>query len=205
MDWNELKDLDLAEIGQWPRPAKWLVWIGMTLFVSYMAFQLLIQEQLTALSRAEREERTLKLEFEERYRVVSRLAAQRGGASTVSPERGTAGNTEAMLLEQISRAGSSKGVEFLLFQPEPEQQTATYTEMPVRIQVAGSYHRFGHFLSELANLPATFSLHELRISGVGRKATAASSATERGDTQTMELVLKRYRLSSQNQAAVQGG
>lgn len=192
MDWEEFRNLDLAEIGQWPRPAKLLVWGFMLFFIAYMSHQLLIQDQLKALGQAEREERMLKLQFENKYRMAVSLAAQQPGQA---PSNGGAGNNSvATLLEQISQAGARNGLEFLLFQPEPEIKTTHYTELPIRIRVAGSYHRFGHFISELAGLSQTFSLQELRISRTNHVASAGMTEAQ---PLIMELVAKRYRLQPQ--------
>jgi len=200
MDWEEFRNLDLAEIGQWPRPAKLLVWGFMLFFIAYMTHQLLIQDRLTALGQAEREERMLKLQFENKYRMAVHLAAQQRGETP--PSGGAGNNSVATLLEQISQAGARNGLEFLLFQPEPEIKTMHYTELPIRIRVAGSYHRFGHFINELAGLSQTFSLQELRIS---RTNHVASAGVADAQPLIMELVAKRYRLQTPDSKVAKGG
>ncbi|MDH5184006.1 MAG: type 4a pilus biogenesis protein PilO [Gammaproteobacteria bacterium] len=212
MDFEEFRNLDLAEIGHWPLPAKLIVWGAMLFFVGYMSYQFLLKDQMTALSLAEREERTLKLQFENKYLMASRLASQQ--QKSEHPQASdTANNTVASLLEQISRAGANNGVEFLLFQPEPEIKTTDYTELPIRIRVAGDYHSFGHFISELAGLSQAFGLQELSISrstrpgsrggdaGTGPKADSRSGQ----NLLILELVAKRYRLQGQATQTTQGG
>ena len=38
-----------------------------------------------------------------------------------------------------------------------------YTELPIKIDVIGDYHQFGHFVSEVAKLPRIVSLHDFTI------------------------------------------
>lgn len=196
MDWDEFKNLDLAEIGHWPRPAKLIVWGVLLLFISYMTHQLLIQDQLKALGLAEREERTLKLQFENQYRVAARLAS-RQQKNSLTDAKNIATNSVASLLEQISQAGANNRVEFLLFQPEPEVNTKHYTELPIRIRVAGNYHSFGHFISELAGMSQTFGLQELNIKRADSRGRVRADGGTDQRPLIMELVAKRYRLPAQ--------
>lgn len=200
MDWDEFRNLDLAEIGQWPRPAKWLVWGFMLFFIAYMSHQLLIKDQITALELAQREERMLKLQFENKYRLAATIANQHKGEPVQAGDGGN--NTVASLLDQISGAGTHNGLEFLLFQPEPAIKTTNYTELPIRIRVAGNYHSFGHFIGELAQLSQAFSLQELRIS---RSTPTTGIGAQDTRPLVMELVAKRYRLQAQDTQPAAGG
>lgn len=203
MDWDEFRNLDLAEIGNWPRPAKLFVWGLMLFVITYLSHQLLFQEQMKALNLAEREERTLKLKFENKYRVASRLAS-RQQKSIGSQAGNMTNNSVASLLEQISKAGANSGLEFLLFQPESELKTTHYTELPIRIRVAGNYHSFGRFVSELASLSQAFSMQELRISRSNNRGAGVSASGSVQKPLIMELVVKRYRLPVQDTKARQG-
>jgi type IV pilus assembly protein PilO len=47
----------------------------------------------------------------------------------------------------------------------PEIEKEFYTELPIKIEVVGSYHEFGEFVSKVAELPRIISLHDFTIKG----------------------------------------
>ena len=56
------------------------------------------------------------------------------------------------LLTTISSLGKESGLNFLLFRPKPEVPKEFYAEIPVEIQVEGSYHEVASFFSRVGNL-----------------------------------------------------
>ena len=56
------------------------------------------------------------------------------------------------LLTAISSLGKESGLNFLLFRPKPEVPKEFYAEIPVEIQVEGSYHEVASFFSKVGNL-----------------------------------------------------
>jgi len=56
------------------------------------------------------------------------------------------------LLTTISSLGKESGLNFLLFRPKPEVPKEFYAEIPVEIQVEGSYHEVASFFSKVGNL-----------------------------------------------------
>ncbi len=67
------------------------------------------------------------------------------------------------LLTGISQAGKVVGLEFLLFQPKAEIKKDFYAEIPVSIQVAGSYHNVGLFFDNVATLPRIVNIQEIKM------------------------------------------
>jgi type IV pilus assembly protein PilO len=56
------------------------------------------------------------------------------------------------LLTSISQAGNAAGLKFLLFQPQAENRKDFYAEIPVRMELSGTYHELGNFFDRLARL-----------------------------------------------------
>jgi len=56
------------------------------------------------------------------------------------------------LLTTISSLGKESGLNFLLFRPKPEVLKEFYAEIPVEIQVEGSYHEVASFFAKVGNL-----------------------------------------------------
>jgi type IV pilus assembly protein PilO len=67
------------------------------------------------------------------------------------------------LLAGISQAGNDAGLEFLLFQPKPESAKDFYAEIPVDINISGSYHQVAVFFDKVANLPRIVNIRGIKM------------------------------------------
>ncbi|HEA69654.1 MAG TPA: protein PilO [Desulfobacterales bacterium] len=67
------------------------------------------------------------------------------------------------LLTSVSRVGIDSGLEFLLFQPQPEVMKEFYAEIPVSIQVSGGYHNVALFFDRVARLPRIVNIKNIRM------------------------------------------
>lgn len=67
------------------------------------------------------------------------------------------------LLAGISAAGKDAGLEFLLFQPKGENRKDFYAEIPVAINVKGSYHDVAVFFDKVANLPRIVNIRNISM------------------------------------------
>ncbi len=67
------------------------------------------------------------------------------------------------LLEDVTNKGVESGLEIKSIKLQPEQQKEFYVELPINIEVTGSYHDFGTFVSGIAGLPRIVTLHDFKI------------------------------------------
>ncbi len=72
------------------------------------------------------------------------------------------------LLTSVSLVGIESGLEFLLFQPQPEvkkelSKEESYVEIPVSIQVSGGYHNVALFFDRVARLPRIVNIKNIRM------------------------------------------
>ncbi len=74
------------------------------------------------------------------------------------------------LLKRISRIGKKIGLEFLLFQPLPEVPEGFYAQVPVKIEVSGSYHEIAMFFDRIGKLSRIVNVNNIQM----------GSPTERG-------------------------
>lgn len=56
------------------------------------------------------------------------------------------------LLTGISKAGTDSGLNFILFQPKPDEKKDFYAEIPVAMTVTGDYHGVATFFENVAGL-----------------------------------------------------
>ncbi len=195
----DFNDLDINNIGSWPTPVKAIIIViacAATLAIGYF---LDIKNQQTALERAEREEITLKQDFETKQAKAVNLDAYRQQMSEMKESFGAMlrqlpSKTEVEhLLVDISQTGLASGIEFKLFKPEKEVFTEFYAELPIKISMTGNYHQFGSFVSGVAALPRIVTLHNIVI----------KSNNESGAGLTMDLTAKTYRYLDEDEISEQ--
>jgi type IV pilus assembly protein PilO len=73
------------------------------------------------------------------------------------------------LLSSVSQSGRDAGLEFLLFQPEPEQSKDFYAEIPVSIRVSGNYHNVALFFDKVARLSRIVNIDDIKIKTASAK------------------------------------
>ena len=91
------------------------------------------------------------------------------------------------LLRQITAAGTQAGLEFVRFAPQPAIGHGFFTENPVDVEVEGSYHQVGTFISQLANLNRIINVRNMHLKGVKPTDQAEPDITHTVAT-TMEIV-----------------
>ena len=192
---EELKGLDLNDVGSWPMPIKGLAIVLLSIAVLGAGFWFDTQNQLAALERAEQKEVELKNIFKTKQHKAKNLDAYKQQMEEMERSFGAMlrqlpSKTEvAELLVDISQAGLANGLEFELFKPEDESPAEFYAELPINIRVTGSYHDFGRFVSDVAALPRIVTLHDISISAAKRSAKEDGE----GNALVMAATAKTYR------------
>ncbi|MBW1615721.1 MAG: type 4a pilus biogenesis protein PilO [Deltaproteobacteria bacterium] len=67
------------------------------------------------------------------------------------------------LLADISEAGTSLGLEFILFQPEDEIKKNIIMHLPINIRIIGSYFNLLDFLGKISSLPRLVNIDNIGI------------------------------------------
>jgi type IV pilus assembly protein PilO len=68
------------------------------------------------------------------------------------------------LLEGVTRAGKDAGLEFSVFQPLPEVRKQFYAEVPVNLNVTGTYRQLLSFLKRVGEMPRIVDVKNLQLS-----------------------------------------
>lgn len=69
------------------------------------------------------------------------------------------------LLESISRAGKDSGLEFKMFKPKQESVKQIYAEVPVALDVSGSFLQLMTFLKRVGEMPRIVAVRDLTLTG----------------------------------------
>jgi type IV pilus assembly protein PilO len=82
------------------------------------------------------------------------------------------------LLTGISQVGKDSGLSFLLFKPEPEVVKEFYAELPVTMNLSGTYHDLGVFFDQLAGMARIVNVKkfDMQIPKEGSALTIACTA-----------------------------
>lgn len=164
-------DLDLQNIGAWPLALKIAVIAIVVVAVGVAGFFLDTKAQIEKLERAERKEEELKKDFREKQAKAVNLDAYKRQMKEMEESFGAMlrqlpSKTEVEdLLIDISQTGLASGIEFQLFKPQGERFIDFYAELPIQMQMTGTYHEFGNFVSGIAALPRIVTLHNISIQG----------------------------------------
>jgi len=70
------------------------------------------------------------------------------------------------LLKQVSDLGISAGLRILLWKPEQKKSHSSgiVYEIPVKVELSGSYHNLGYFYSSLTRLNRIVNISDIRLS-----------------------------------------
>lgn len=188
---EELRTLDVNDVGRWPlgfRAA--VIAIVFALVVGIGVWFWIVKDMRPQLQRAEQEEQTLRVAFENKQRKAANYDAYKAQLAQIEQSFGTMlrqlpGETEIpSLVVDISQTGLAAGLEEKLFQPQPEVPKDFYAEKPILIQLSGGYHEVANFVSGVAALPRIVTLHNIRIT---------PESPDSYDELSLEVTAKTYR------------
>ncbi|THC44188.1 type 4a pilus biogenesis protein PilO [Massilia sp. Mn16-1_5] len=97
----------------------------------------------------------------------------------------------AALLSDINQAGVGRGLQFKLFRPDQVVVRDYYAELPIAIELSGSYHDLGAFAADMAHLPRIVTLNNMRLK------------TDKDGSLTLEAIAKTFRYLDQEELATQ--
>lgn len=172
----DITDLDFENIGSWPMPLKVLVLALLFGLILVASFYFHIEDLQKKLAVVEREEQTLRQDFEKKAFEAANLEAYKAQLVEMEQRFGALvaqlpSKTEVPgLLEDITDKGELNGVSIDRIDLLDEQAQTFYIELPIAIEAQGSYHDLGAFISGMAGLPRIVTLHDFQITAKEVKA-----------------------------------
>ncbi|MFC1685217.1 type 4a pilus biogenesis protein PilO [Pseudomonadota bacterium] len=173
MNLQDLNDLDLSNIGDWPWPVKMILVLLVCIGLGIGWYYLDAEDLLLNLEREEKKELDLRQTFEDKQAKAVNLEKYKQQLDEMRESFGSMlrqlpNKTEvAELLVDVSQTGLGAGLEFELFKPTGEVPKEFYAELPIQLKVNGTYHEFGEFISGLAALPRIVTIHDVKITPAG--------------------------------------
>jgi type IV pilus assembly protein PilO len=165
----ELSELTADNIGSWPIVVKAATWILVFVLVSVGGYFGVIQAMEAELEKSQAQEQSLKSSYKNKAHEAANLEAYRQQMLDIEENFGALlsqlpSDTEVPgLLDDISNAGVSNGLQFNKIGLLPEKKKEFYIELPIAISVEGNYHDIGAFVSSVAALPRIVTLHDFTV------------------------------------------
>jgi type IV pilus assembly protein PilO len=196
---EELRSLDPRDPGRWPfvvrAGAVGACFIVLSCLLTYF---LVYSDKSDELTQQQTQEQALRGEFKTKHAKAVNLQVYEQQLKDIERSFGALlrqlpGKTEVPnLLVDISQTYSSAGLTQKLFQLQPEVKKDFYAEQPIKIQLTGSYHQFGEFVSSIAALPRIVTLHDIEIKNNSKDAY---------DQLELDLTAKTYRYLDDDEIA----
>ena len=188
---EELKTLDVNDIGRWPLPFRaGVIVIAFMLVTGLGVYWFIVKDKAPQLEREQAEEQTLRTTFENKQRKAANYDAYKAQLAQIEQSFGTMlrqlpGETEIpSLIVDISQTGLAAGLQEKLFEPQSEVPKDFYAEKPIKIRLSGSYHDIANFASGVASLPRIVTLHDINITPDNK---------DNFDSLSIEVTAKTYR------------
>ena len=188
---EELKTLDVNDIGRWPLPFRaGVIVIAFMLVTGLGVYWFIVKDKAPQLEREQAEEQTLRTTFENKQRKAANYDAYKAQLAQIEQSFGTMlrqlpGETEIpSLIVDISQTGLAAGLQEKLFEPQSEVPKDFYAEKPIKIRLSGGYHDIANFASGVASLPRIVTLHDINITPDNK---------DDFDSLSIEVTAKTYR------------
>jgi type IV pilus assembly protein PilO len=194
---EELRSLDVNDVGRWPLPFRVaVIAIVFTVVVGLGIYWFIVKDRAPQLERAQQEEVAYRETFENKQRKAANYDAYKAQLAQIEQSFGTMlrqlpGETEIpSLIVDISQAGLGAGLQERLFEPQAEIPKDFYAEKPIKIRLSGGYHEIAKFVSAIAALPRIVTLHDIIITRENQ---------ERFDELSLEVTAQTYRYLEETQ------
>jgi type IV pilus assembly protein PilO len=165
----EINDLTLNNIINWPLSVRMLLIGIFSLLLFGLGFWLDTWSQFSDLDNSETQEIFLRQQFEFKQQQAASFDAYQEQMQKLHKIFGDllkqlpSSNEVPELLEDISKHGLESGLMFHLVEPQVEISKQFYAELPIHLEVYGTYHQIATFISKVASLPRIVTLNDFAL------------------------------------------
>jgi type IV pilus assembly protein PilO len=179
MNWDDLQHhLEPDNIGTAPASIKFGVFAFLFIAIIAAGIYFDTTEQLKVLERHERTELELKEQFKVKAERAAKLELYKEQLAEMEASFGALlrqlpETTEVeSLLVDVSQTGLAAGLEVKKFKPSAEEKKGFYAELPITLEVSGSYHQLATFISGIAALPRIVTISDMKLEPFDQEETS---------------------------------
>lgn len=135
-------------------------------------------------------------ELEETQKIVDNLDIKRAQFEKVKKElefviKRLPGKQEMpQLLETVTKLALKSNIELISFRPMPSVSKEVYEEVPVTLNIKGTYHSVGFFLAQIGNLERIITPSNVKMNAL--VPTIKDPSTTRADLMVTAFVYKEH-------------
>jgi type IV pilus assembly protein PilO len=199
MNFEELQHhLEPENIGTAPMSIKIGVYVVLFVMVIAAGIYFDTTKQLKVLERHEKKEVELKNEFKVKAERAAKLDLYKEQLAEMEASFGALlrqlpETTEVeSLLVDVSQTGLASGLEIKKFKPSAEEKKGFYAELPISLEVTGSFHQMATFISGIAALPRIVTIHDMKLEPFDEEDLSSAKLT-------MTAIAKTYRYLQENE------
>lgn len=184
----DINDINEGNIGAWPVLVRAALWVLAFVLVLVGGYFYVIADLRVELDNAVAKEAKLKTEFEKKAFKAAKLEPLKKQMAEMEESFGILlgqlpADTEVPgLLEDMTEKAVDNGLEIDSIKLQPERTQEFYIELPIAIEVEGTYHDLAAFVSGIASLPRIVTLHDYKI-----------KTNKQLGSQSMSITAKTYR------------
>jgi type IV pilus assembly protein PilO len=167
---DDFKHTNWKDPGTWTFAPKIVVLIAILVAIPVAGYFGVWQGQIEELEKGIKQEETLKKDYLAKKAQAVNLDLYKQQLREIDTQFGALlkqlPNKSQMdaLLVDINQAGLSRGLQFELFKPAPNETAREfYSELPIQVKVIGSYHDMGGFAADVGQLPRIVTLNDVSI------------------------------------------
>ena len=192
---DELNNIDLNNLGNASNPIKYGFLAIVFILIIGAGLYFDTQKQLKELEKVQQLENDLKSQFTVKADQAAKLqlykdqlAEMQASFQAILRQLPEKTDVESLLVD-VSQTGLANGLEIKKFKPSQETKKGFYAELPIALEVTGSYHNLAKFISGVAALPRIVTMHNLKLD----RKDAKRGETGSNDKLQMTATAKTYR------------
>lgn len=186
---------DFNNMGSWPLAIRLSALVLVTVLIVFGFYWFAVKDSKLRYQRVVAQEPSLKQQYQSKAFQVANLDAFKEQLAKMEEDFGALlsqlPNEVDMpeLLDDISTTGTQSGLEIDKITPQNDVVQEFYIETPISIEVRGTYHEMGNFVSAMAAIPRIVTLHDFSMDN----ASGGSAEDESESPLQMTIQAKTYR------------
>ena len=168
---DDVKNSDINDPATWPVSLKMLIILIGAAAILFAGYWYIVKDQIIELETRERKELALKKTYLDKKALAINLPAYKKQMEEIRQRFGLLlqqlpdKNEVPELLIDITQAGLGQGLKFNLFDPGSKSVKDFYAVLPIKINIDGTYHEYGEFISDLSTLSRIVTIGNVSIKG----------------------------------------
>lgn len=199
MTFDEFRNLQIDDVIRWPVKTKLIVVAIIVLVLGILAWFEFISPENDLYNQLKTQEDSLKIQVRQKQLLAASLPAYQAQIREMNrrfqdflqqlPNR----TQIPSLLDDVTLAGRSRGLDFELFQPTGEVNKNFYAKIPVKLKVVGTYSDIGRFAAAVAAMPRIVTINNIDIARMPDAGATNIAKAQAAQKLVMQCTATTYR------------